>query len=59
MEILITLLVLALVVVIAYYVIDLLALPAPIGHIVKIIIGLIVLIRILQLVGVNLGPIHL
>ena len=55
MDLLISLLVLALVVVIVFYVIDLLGLPGKIVQIAKLIIGLIVLIYILRLVLPTLG----
>jgi len=48
MELLISLLILVIVEVVVFYIIDLLGLPAPIGQIAKLIIGLVALIYILQ-----------
>jgi hypothetical protein len=47
-EMLIYILILAIVVIVVFYVIDLLGLPAPIPMIAKLVIGLIVLLIILQ-----------
>ena len=51
MDLIISLLVLALVVVIAMYIVDQLSLPANIGWIVKLIIGVIVLIILLNMLS--------
>ena len=55
MELLIPLLVLALVIVVVYYVVDLIGLPQPANNIVKLILALIFILKLLSLVGVNTG----
>ena len=55
MELLIPLLVLALVIVVVYYVVDLIGLPQPANNIVKLILALIFILKLLSMVGVNTG----
>lgn len=52
MSVVIALLILALIVVVAFWIIDMIPLPAPAGLIVKVIIGLLVLLKLFDLVGV-------
>lgn len=61
MDLIIALLILALVVIVAFYVIDLLGLPGNINKIAKLIIGLVALVYILQAVLplLHLGALHL
>lgn len=59
LELLIWLLILAIVVVVVFYIIDLLGLPAPIPMIAKLVIGLIALIVILERVLPSIGGAHL
>jgi len=47
-ELLISILILALIAVVVFYVIDILPLPAPAGTIAKLIVGLLVLLAVLQ-----------
>ena len=47
-EILISLLIVAIIVIVVFYVIDLLGLPAPVPMIAKLIVGLVVLLWLLQ-----------
>ncbi len=53
MEPVITLLVLALIVVLAFWIVDMLPFPPPAPLIIKCIIGVIVLIKLLGLVGIG------
>ena len=59
LELLIWLLILAVIVIVVFYVIDTLGLPPPIPVIVKLVIGLVALIVILQKVLPALGGGHL
>lgn len=51
---LISLLIVALVAVIAYYIIDYMALPAPLNTIVRVIVGIALLIYLFGKIGIHL-----
>ena len=53
MEVVVTLLILALIVFVAFWIIDMLPFPPPIPLIIKLIVGVVVLIKLLGLVGVG------
>jgi hypothetical protein len=55
MEVLIPLLVLCLVVFLAFWIIDMLPFPHPVGLIAKVIIAILVLVKLLALLGINVG----
>lgn len=59
MEILISLLIMALIIMIVVYVIDLLPLPANIKLIAKLIVGLVFLLRLLTMLGISTGTFRL
>jgi len=50
----ITLLIIVVVAVVAFYIVNEMGLPAPIGMVVRIIVGLILLVAVLKIAGIAL-----